>query len=274
MPKMNGMSTTPQSQSITVQSPDGVQITGSMRGAGSGLAFVYGALMEQPAWQRLSAQLQSEHLIYTYDRRGRGASTDSDTYAVDHEVEDLLTFVGALPQPLDLFAHSSGALLTLHAVTRGLPVRRLVLYEPPLAAIREPVLPPGLAEEIFSLVAQGERDKALERFMLEGMWLNPEDVERLRGGERWQDQLRYIQTTAYDVRVTRTYELDPARLSQVRIPTLLLYGSNSPEWMKRGMEAFGRALPDARLEVLEDQGHNAMFSNPRLLAEKIRAFLR
>ena len=191
---------------IEVTAPDGVRIVGAARGEGPGLALVYGAMMEQAGWERLLPYLQPGRTLYTYDRRGRGESTDSPVYAVEREVEDLIAFVETMPQPRDLFAHSSGALLALHAVERGLQLRRLVLYEPPMAALRRPVLGLDLPDRIDALVAQGDHDGALDLFFREGMEQLAMDIQRLRDGPRWQEQMRYVQTGAYDVRITRTYD--------------------------------------------------------------------
>jgi pimeloyl-ACP methyl ester carboxylesterase len=266
------MNETPQ-RTIRVRTGDGVEIAGRATGAGSGVLLVYGAMMEQAGWARLAGQLQDAYTVYTYDRRGRGESSDGPDHSIPAEVEDLRTFVEALPQPLDIFGHSSGALLVLHAVMAGMPVRRLVLYEPVLPAVREPKVPADLPDRIRSHVAAGDRDAAMEAFMRDGMWLTEAEIQRARGSERWRDQLRYVETAADDVHIARSYVLEPERLATVRVPVLLLVGGASPDWMKLGVEKFGEALPDARIEVVEGQGHNAQFSAPDLLAARIRSFL-
>jgi pimeloyl-ACP methyl ester carboxylesterase len=100
-----------------------------------------------------------------------------------------------------------------------------------------------------------------------------ENIQRLRDGPRWQDQLRYVQTGAYDVRITATYAFDAARLGQIEVPVLFLHGADSPSWMKRGVEVFADSVPGSRLEALEGQGHNAQFTAPEVLAAPINAFL-
>jgi pimeloyl-ACP methyl ester carboxylesterase len=258
---------------IVVTSLDGVEIVGAARGQGPALAFVYGAMMEQVGWERLLPHLQAGRTLYTYDRRGRGESGDAPGSTVEREVDDLIAFVESIPEPPDLFGHSSGALLALHAIDRGLHVRRLVLYEPPLASTREPRLRSDLPRELDTLIARGERDAALELFFRDGMDQLAEAVQRLRDGPRWQDQLRYVQTGAYDVRITSTFGFDPERLAQIDVPVLFLYGSESPSWMRQGVEIFAEAVPHSRLQVLRGQGHNAQFTAPDVLAEAIKAFL-
>lgn len=258
---------------IAVTAPGGIEIVGAARGEGPGLAFVYGAMMEQVGWERLIPHLQTGRTLYTYDRRGRGESGDSPDTGVDDEVNDLTAFVESVPEPRDLFGHSSGALLALHAVSRGLRVRRLVLYEPPLASTRQPKLSIEVPGQINALIAEGDRDGALELFFRLGMDQLADNIQRLRDGPRWQDQLRYVQTGAYDVRITATYVLEAAKLAQLEVPVLFLYGADSPPWMKQGVETFASAVPGSRLEVLEGQAHNAQFTGPDVLAAPVNAFL-
>jgi pimeloyl-ACP methyl ester carboxylesterase len=258
---------------IEVTAPDGIRIVGSVQGEGPGLALVYGAMMEQAGWERLLPYLQAGRTLFTYDRRGRGESTDAPVYAVEREVDDLIAFVEAMPPPRDLFAHSSGALLALYAMERGLKVGRLVLYEPPMAAVRLPSLPVDISDRILELVAQGDRDAALDLFFREGMDQLAMDVQRLRDGPRWADQMRYVQTGAYDVRITRTFEVRPKALGRIDVPTLFLLGTRSPGWMQEGVRRFASLVPGAELVMLEGQGHNAQFQGPEVLGEAVNAFL-
>jgi pimeloyl-ACP methyl ester carboxylesterase len=267
------MESGPQPHRISVTAPDGVEIVGAAQGDGPGLALVYGAMMEQGGWARLLPYIEPGRTLYTYDRRGRGESGDAPAHAVQLEVDDLVAFVESMPAPRDLFGHSSGALLALHAVQQGLRVRRLVLYEPPLAAVREPRLRMDLPGEIEAMVEQGERDEALALFFREGMDQLAEDVQRIRDGPRWQDQLRYVRTGADDVRITSTFVLERERLARIEAPVLFLYGSESPEWMRRGVRMFAEAVPESHVEVLEGQGHNAQFVAPDVLAAAMNRFL-
>jgi pimeloyl-ACP methyl ester carboxylesterase len=230
-------------------------------------------MMEQTGWARLLPYLQSEHTVYTYDRRGRGESEDAPQYAVEREVEDLLAFTSVLPQPLDVFAHSSGALLALNAVMQGLPLRRLVLYEPLLVSVRWDETELNLPEQISELIQAGDREAALELFLRDGMEVPLEDVERIRGSDRWYSQLGYIETSVYDSEIARQFVLDAERLASIKPSTLLLAGSESPSWIKEGVLRFAEAIPGSRAEVLDGQGHNAQFTAPDLLAAAIRRFL-
>ncbi|HLF72349.1 MAG TPA: alpha/beta hydrolase [Dehalococcoidia bacterium] len=259
-------------QSRFVTSSDGTRVAVYESGEGPVLALVYGALMEQTGWARQAPPLQPGRRLLTYDRRGRGVSGDQPAYAVEREVDDLEAVLRSIDGPFDVFAHSSGALLALMAAERVTP-RRMVLYEPPQAGIRDPQLTAELAGEIDALVKAGDRDAALRLFMRHGMTLSESEVERLRAGPRWAEQLGYVHTSWYDVTVTRTYAFDRAKLARLTMPVLLLVGGESPSWMRRGVAEFAAALPNSRLAELPGQGHNAIFGAPEMVAREVNAFL-
>ena len=56
-------------------------------------------------------------------------------------------------------------------------------------------------------------------------------------------------------------------------PTLLLVGSESPEWARRSTQAFAAAIPGAEVRTLQGHGHGASLSGPDLLASELRGFL-
>ena len=60
--------------------------------------------------------------MFHYDRRGRGASTDTPPYAVAREVDDLVALIEAAGGSAFVYAFSSGGLLALHAANAGLPI--------------------------------------------------------------------------------------------------------------------------------------------------------
>jgi pimeloyl-ACP methyl ester carboxylesterase len=70
--------------------------------------------------------------VFTYDRRGRGDSSESGPYSVEREIEDLDALIKEAGGSAFVFGHSSGAVLAVNAAARGLPIKKLALYEAPL----------------------------------------------------------------------------------------------------------------------------------------------
>ena len=79
----------------TVRSADGTTIGYTRIGQGPPLILVDGALCSRSfgPMPKLAAQLAPHFTVYTYDRRGRGESGDTQPYAPDREIEDLEALV-------------------------------------------------------------------------------------------------------------------------------------------------------------------------------------
>ncbi len=117
-----------------VLSADGTRIAFERAGDGPALILVEpaGHYRALSAVAGLVPLLAGRFTVYTYDRRGRGDSTDTLPYAPAREVEDLAALIDHAGGSAHLYGFSSGALLAMHAAAAGLPVGRLALLEPPL----------------------------------------------------------------------------------------------------------------------------------------------
>ena len=72
----------------TVRSKDGTAIAYERAGSGPPLILVDGALCyrESGPARKMAAELSDRFTVFTYDRRGRGESGDTQPYAVAREV--------------------------------------------------------------------------------------------------------------------------------------------------------------------------------------------
>jgi pimeloyl-ACP methyl ester carboxylesterase len=142
----------------TVQSADGTTIAFDRTGDGPPLLLADGALVDRSAVSSLAAALAGKFTTYAYDRRGRGDSGDTSPHAVEREIEDLDALITAAGGSALVLGHSSGAVLALRAAAQGLPISRLVVYEPPfVAGDTRPRLTVDLEERVRALVASGVR---------------------------------------------------------------------------------------------------------------------
>lgn len=117
----------------SVRSADGTTIAFERSGAGPALILVEGAgcYREFGPLRSLSEWLAADFTVFTYDRRGRGESTDTLPYAIEREVDDLAALIAEAGGSASLYGVSSGALLALQAAASGLAISRLALFEPP-----------------------------------------------------------------------------------------------------------------------------------------------
>src|SRR5436309_10496831 len=74
-----------------VQSADGTTIAYDQMGNGSAVILVDGALGSQAEgfMAPLATRLSPHFTVFTYDRRGRGESTDTQPFALEREIEDI-----------------------------------------------------------------------------------------------------------------------------------------------------------------------------------------
>src|SRR5260370_7612702 len=80
----------------------------------------------------LATELAPHFTVITYDRRGRGESTDTQPFALEREIEDLEALINEPGGEAFLYGISSGAALALEATIKlGHKVNKLALYEPP-----------------------------------------------------------------------------------------------------------------------------------------------
>ncbi len=114
----------------------------------------------------------------TYDRRGRGDSTNNDrAFEPERELEDLSAIIEALGGCVSVFGHSSGAVLALEAAMQRLPIERLAVYEPPYVVDGTRPLPPDDLDERlmgwFATIVATTRDH--------GVLQHPEALEPVLG---------------------------------------------------------------------------------------------
>jgi pimeloyl-ACP methyl ester carboxylesterase len=114
----------------TVRSADGTTIAVERAGEGTPVILAGGAFNDRSTVAGLAEVLSADFTTVIYDRRGRGASGDSDSYAAEREIEDLAAVISYAGGPAGMFGHSSGAVLALEAAARGLDITKVAAYEP------------------------------------------------------------------------------------------------------------------------------------------------
>lgn len=248
----------------TVTSADGVTIAYERSGSGPALVIVNGALSTKETGAPLALLLDPEFTVYRYDRRGRGDSSDAGSSTPVDEVQDLAAVVAATGETPFVFGQSSGAALALEAAAAGVPMRGLVVNEPPYV--------PGsgtaaqTASELAALAADGRRDEAVERFM-QGSGIPQAIIEQTKASPAWPGLLALAHTLAYDLRLLNEGVVPVLRLSAIACPVLGTAGSLSPPWAAASVTTVAEAVPDGEWRVLPDQAHNIA---PDVLAAVLR----
>jgi pimeloyl-ACP methyl ester carboxylesterase len=260
---------------LLVRSADGTQISSESYGEGRPLVIVSGALFASERWLSAIPWLSAERRPIVIDRRGRGKSGDTAPYAPEREVEDISAVLAAIPGPVDLLGHSSGAVLALQtAATLPANLERLVAYEPPVFFNEADGIAPDLPERLEALLAAGDRGAAVSTFLREGPRVSERDLRGMQAGAFWPLLLASLaHTVPYDSRVQRSFEADAAELARIQIPTLMLVGGASPERMLAGARTIAARIPRAELAELTGQQHMAQLSAAPVFAAAVNEFL-
>lgn len=244
----------------TVQSADGTRIAFDWFGDGSPLVVVGGALSDRSAAVSLAHTLGAHFTVYTYDRRGRGDSGDSDDTlpnAVEHEIEDLAAVCDQAGGSPFVFGHSSGACLVLEAAASGQPMRKLAVYEPPYIVDDTRVHPAGMRERLTDLIRAGRRGDAVKLFLTEGPQVPQEAIALMQLDPTWASMEAIAHTLLYDLAIVGDMVMPRTHLAKVEVPTLALCGGDSPAWARNAVAAVAAILPNARLVSLDGQTHGA-----------------
>jgi pimeloyl-ACP methyl ester carboxylesterase len=255
----------------TITSSDGTKIAVRRQGAGDPvLLFHGGGPATGESWAQVVPALAPGYEVTVMDRRGRGASRPIRDYSLDLEFDDLAAVIDALGGGVHLVGHSSGARVALLAASRGLDVRSLTLYEPPLdlSAID------GVLEHVGRLLAHGETEAATEHF-LAGIAAAPEELAAVRSlPEVWERMVDAMPFAPVEVAALRTRAVEASVAGRIEVPVLLLLGelTTAPQFVE-GLDELEAALPDARRVTIPGQRHMANAFAPEALAGAVSEFL-
>ncbi len=245
----------------SVSSDDRTTIAFDRYGDGRPVILIGGAYNDRSTVAGLAESISAGELgAVTYDRRGRGASTNNDSgFEPERELEDLSALIEALGGPVSVFGHSSGAVLALEAAMQGLPIERLAVYEPSyMVAGTRPLPPDDVDKRVAGLVREGRRDDAVVLFSTEAVGLPAEMVEGMRVTPAWGRLTSLAHTLPYDLAVHRGYRLPTERLAELELPLLTLDGSESFPWIRATARAVAQAVAGARHLTLEGQDHSVL----------------
>jgi pimeloyl-ACP methyl ester carboxylesterase len=259
-------------------SRDGTEIGYWTTGEGPPLLLIHGGLGDHRRWDVLRPHLQAHVTVHAMDRRGRGASGDGLEYAIEREHEDVAAVVDAIAEAsgslVDVYCSSYGGLCAFGAATLTSGIRTLALYEAwPLVDPSAVGPPPGLLERLEALLADGNREAALEASYRELLQLNEEQLREVRAQPSWPARIAAAHTIPREIRTFQKTTFDPEQARKIAAPTLLLVGSESSPEVYHA-QTVAAALPDARIAVLEGQEHIADLLAPELVAQTLLPFLR
>ena len=259
-----------------VTSKDGTKIAYDKTGHGPAVIHVAGAMGTRSFGFPDHARLLASHFtVYTYDRRGRGESTDTRAFAVEREVEDIEALINEAGDSAYLYGISSGACLVLEAAnTLESKVKKLAVYEAPYNS--DPDDKPiwhDYYTKLNKLVAVNKCGDAVVHFM-KFVGVPDHVIEEMRTQPMWAGLEALAPTLLYDAAAMggETRLVPVERVAKVAAPTLIMDGEKSLKrypFMRTTADALAQAMPTASRCTLKSQGHDV---DAKVLAPMLAEF--
>ena len=245
----------------TVTSKDGTTIAFDQWGEGPTVILVDGALQYRAFDQGMVplAELLAKYFtVIHYDRRGRGDSTDTQPYSLEREIEDIEALIDEAGGSASLYGISSGAALAMEAaIELGDKVSKLAMYEAPYnddssaqQSWRDYV------KHLRELLDADRKGDAVGLFMML-VGASPEDVEGIRQTPMWPLWESIGHTLAYDhiAALGEDAAIPTQRAARVRMPALVMDGSESFPFMHATAVTLASAMPKGQHRTVEGQTH-------------------
>jgi pimeloyl-ACP methyl ester carboxylesterase len=239
-----------------ITSHDGTTIAYDKKGEGPVLILVLGALNRRSQGKKLTELLSNRFTVVSYDRRGRGDSTDTLPYSTAKEVEDIEVLINELGGEAYLYGHSSGCILALMAAQKlGGKVQGMALYELPYNADRAAqISAKAYRKDLKQLLDDDKRGEAVALFV-KSVGVTDKQIAAMERLPMWKGLTAMAPTLAYDtIELMEQYPLLDTQ--SIDTDTLVMYGAKSPDFMGETAKELSKIMPHAQLRSLDGQTHD------------------
>jgi hypothetical protein len=122
----------------------------------------------------------------------------------------------------------------------------------------------------MKVLSAGDRTGALELFM-KLVGVPNEQIQGMRHAPVWKDFEAVAPTLEYDsIALGDGFSMPKVRASRILMPTLVLVGGASPQFLQASAQELKEAFPNAQIRSLQGQTHDVQ---PEALAPVLKEFL-
>lgn len=234
------------------------------------LVMLHGFALDSRMWRRQVEALGQDFRVLTLDLPGFGPQA-RELGEVDAAASVKAAFDAVRVDNAHILANSFGAAVAADfALVHPSRVRSLTLMGPLLLGRRTGI---EAWSRCVTLAAEGDRATASE------IWLDDPLFEGVRGDEELFEELRQIVLDYggghWTGRVTAKWNRpDPIPdLKKLDVPALVVSGEMDIPSFIQMAEAYARALPRARREIITGSGHLPNIEQPDAFNELVHSFL-
>ena len=205
--------------------------------------------------QKLSPLLSKNFTVFTYDRRARGNSGNIKPYSVEREIEDINALINLAGGSAHLFGISSGAILSLLAVTSGLNIQKLALLEPPYVGNKHGRRSENAEEQLRQMIAEGKKGAAATFYLRKVIGVPAIVPFILRLTPNWPKMKANANSLPYDAAVCGDFNIPTEQTVLVTIPTIVIDSEKSPKVLRDAVQAVAEAIPNGQRRTLKGTIH-------------------
>lgn len=252
----------------TMTSADGIELSVRQTGAGDPTVLVHGLLDGIGAFSLVELRLAEDNSVWVYDRRGRGGSGDAAGFSLDREVDDLRAVITATGDVPHVVAHSYGAVIALQARLDGVPMRSLVVYEPP---INGETIDPQQIADIQLAIDEGRIDDAIRDMATRLAGITDDELAIAMKVPPIKKSLREgAGVVGREIEAIRS--CDWSALPVTDVPTLILQGERSGAEVYPTADQASRIASSSEITTLTGQGHLGQVFAPSAFATTVLEF--
>jgi pimeloyl-ACP methyl ester carboxylesterase len=269
-----------------IRTPDGGTLelfsTGAeLAAAGSGVVVVHPSMVTAADYTRFAQKLSAAlgRPVHTFNRRGRGQSSPQpEDYTLDTDIRDL-DAVMKHTSSTDVFGHSFGGAVALHAA-RSLPVERLAVYDPGFSVYHSVIA--VLSGDYEGATAAGDDDRALA-VMIRGMETGGTFARmplsmltlanKLTAATPLGKQNRELMKTGVrEVKAIIAADMPAEPFLELPLETLIVVGEKSPAYFGVACGQIHDVLSGSSYTILPGYGHDGVNRAPDKLITELSDF--
>lgn len=243
-------------------------------GRGTPLLCIHGFPLDRRLWRRQLERLGDIRRVLAPDLRGRGPSRErfETGWSLDDHADDLAALLAELREPVvDLAGVSMGGYVAF-ALLRRHPerVRSLILIDTKASADNAE----GKAAREASAAAVREKGVAVLVEQMLPKLITPGASAAVRAAVQEMIEDTPRETAARDLLAMRDRPDSTPMLGEIRVPTLVIHGSDDALMPIDGARAMAAAIGGAKFVAIPGAGHLPMLEAPDEFNAALRGFLR